>query len=106
MVKSNAGKLSELKPGTMKGIEIGGKTYLVANVEGTIYAMDGLCSHQQGHLFSGRLMGHVVKCPKHGSEFDVRTAKNLKGPWIPFARAPDLRSYETMIEGDDIFIDV
>jgi len=106
MVKSVVGKLSDMKPGTMKGIDIGGKMYLVANVDGTIYAMDGLCSHQQGRLFEGRLMGNVVKCPRHGSEFDVRTAKNLKGPWIPFARAYDLKSYKTMVEGEDVFIDL
>jgi nitrite reductase/ring-hydroxylating ferredoxin subunit len=106
MVKSLVGKLSEMKPGTMKGVDIGGKMYLVANLEGKIFAMDGLCSHQQGRLFEGRLMGNVVKCPKHGSEFDIRTAKNLKGPWIPFAKAYDLKSYKTMVEGDDVFIDL
>jgi nitrite reductase/ring-hydroxylating ferredoxin subunit len=106
MAKSSVGKLSDLKPGMMKGAEVGGKMYLIANVEGSIFAMDGICSHQGGLLYQGRLMGNVVKCPKHGSEFDVRTAKNQKGPWIPFARAYDLKSYQTMVEGDDIFIDV
>lgn len=106
MVKSKAGKLSDLKPGMMRGAEVSGKTYLLANVDGTVYAMDGICSHAGGHLYEGKLTGNVVKCPRHGSEFDVKTAKNLKGPWVPFGKAADLRSYKVTVEGDEVFIDL
>jgi len=46
------------------------------------------------------------KCPRHGSEFDVRTVKLLKGPWIPLAKAKDLRAYTVIVEGEGIFIDL
>ncbi|MBN1109636.1 MAG: Rieske 2Fe-2S domain-containing protein, partial [Methanomassiliicoccales archaeon] len=76
-------KVGEIPPGTMMGVDIGGKYYLIANVEGDFHAMDGLCSHMAGQLWKGALEGNVVKCPRHGSRFDVRTGEVISNPKIP-----------------------
>ncbi len=41
--------LSELSPGEMKNVEVGDDQVLLANVEGTIYACDNLCTHVLPH---------------------------------------------------------
>lgn len=46
------------------------------NVDGTFYALDGVCPHQGGPLGNGDLDGCVVTCPWHGWQFDVRSGKN------------------------------
>ena len=106
MTKVNVGKLAEFAPGTMKGVSINERMVLVVNLEGKLYAMQGICSHMGGHLWEGKLMGNVVKCLRHGSEFDVRTGKNLKGPWIPFGKAHDLPAYPVSVEADGVFVEM
>ena len=106
MSKVRAGKASELSPGKMMGLDVQGKKILLANVGGRFYAMDGLCSHMAGHLWEGKLVGTTVKCPRHGSEFDVTTGKNLKGPWLPFSKAFDQKTYPVSLDGEDLYLEI
>ena len=106
MPRTKVAKKSDIPPGRMIGVEVSGKWLVVANVDGSYYAMDGKCTHAGGELWNGKLIGYVVKCPKHGSEFDIRTGKVLKGPWIPFAKATDEKVRRVTVEGDDLFVDV
>ena len=50
-----AGKASELAPGTMKRVDIGGRRILLANVEGRLYAADDTCTHEDASLSTGFL---------------------------------------------------
>ena len=106
MAKSKIGKKADFPQGKLNGIDVGGKKILVVNLEGKLYAIDGICTHMGGHLWEGKLIGNVVKCPRHGSEYDLRNGKVMKGPWVPFGKAHDLGSYPVTIEGDDVSIDV
>jgi nitrite reductase/ring-hydroxylating ferredoxin subunit len=106
MPKIKVAELGEVPPGKMIGIDVQGKKMLLANVDGKMYAMDGICSHQGGHLWEGKLLGMTVKCPRHGSEFDIATGKNLKGPWIPFGKAPNLKAYPVSLEGNAVFVEI
>jgi nitrite reductase/ring-hydroxylating ferredoxin subunit len=105
LAKTKVAAKSDIPPGKMVGAEVSGKWLVVANVEGSYYAMDGKCNHAGGELWKGTLISYVVKCPRHGSEYDIRTGKVLKGPWIPFAKTSDEKTYPVMVEGEDIFVD-
>lgn len=89
----------------MIGVQVSGKWLVIANVDGSYYAMNGKCTHAGGELWNGKLMSYVVKCPKHGSEYDIRNGKVMKGPWIPFAKAVDEKTYPVIVEGEDLFVD-
>ena len=106
MTRTKVGKASELGANRMIGVDVKGKVVLVANVDGKYYGMEGICSHAGGHLWEGKLNGFVVKCPRHGSEYDVRTGKVLKGPWVPFGKAHDLPVYDVAVEGDELFAEL
>jgi nitrite reductase (NADH) small subunit len=100
------GSSSEIPPGTVVEINARGKIFAVANISGEFYAIDGICSHQGGRLGEGKLKDHILKCPRHGSEFDVRTGKNLKRPWIPFGKATDLKAYNVSKVGEDLYVEM
>jgi 3-phenylpropionate/trans-cinnamate dioxygenase ferredoxin component len=104
--KVKVAKLSEIPPGKMIGLDVQGKKLLLANVAGKMFAMDGLCTHMGGHLWEGNLTGMTVRCPRHGSEFDLATGKNTKKPWLPFAKVFDLKTYPAAVEGDDVYVEV
>ena len=106
MTKIRLGVVEDFLPGTMKTMTIQGQEYLISNIEGAIYAIDGLCPHAKGRIAEGTLVGTVAICPKHGAEFDVRTGKNLKKPHFLFAKAADLHSYKVSIEGKDVFVNL
>ena len=89
------------------GVEIEDEHILLANVEGKFYAMEGLCSHMAGRLWQGTLEGYVVKCPKHGSRFDVRSGEVVSQVKIPLiGKAKPLGTYKTSIVGEDVFIEM
>jgi 3-phenylpropionate/trans-cinnamate dioxygenase ferredoxin subunit len=96
-----AGKAGELRPGTMKRIDVRGRRILLANVDGRLCAVDDTCTHEEASLSTGVLKGELVKCPLHGSRFNVCTGKALEEP----AEA-NLRAYPVRLEGGRILVDL
>jgi nitrite reductase/ring-hydroxylating ferredoxin subunit len=74
--------VDDIPEGTMREVTIRDKEVALANVEGTVYAFQGRCSHMGGVLADGRLEGRIVQCPLHGSRFDVTTGKKESGPHL------------------------
>ncbi len=71
---------AEIPMGTIKIFKLEGREIMVANVEGSFYALPNKCTHLGGPVGRGRLTGSVVQCPWHGSKFDVRTGAVVQGP--------------------------
>jgi nitrite reductase/ring-hydroxylating ferredoxin subunit len=94
-----AGKAGELAPGTMRRVDLRGRRILLVNVAGRICAVDDTCTHEDASLSTGVLRGELVKCPLHGSRFNVCTGKALEEP----AEA-DLRTYPVRLEGERILV--
>ena len=89
----------EISLGTMKRFDIDGHAILVANIGGRYYAVDDTCTHEDASLASGSLKGELVKCPLHGSRFNVVSGKVLDDP-----ADRDLRTYPVRVDGDDLLI--
>jgi 3-phenylpropionate/trans-cinnamate dioxygenase ferredoxin subunit len=93
--------LGELLPGKMKRIDVKGRRILLANVGDSIYATDDTCTHEEASLSKGFLKGEIVKCPLHGSRFNLCTGEVLDDP-----AEENLRTYPVWVDGDDILIDL
>ena len=74
------GRAADLPPGGKLLAEIDGRAIGVFNVDGTIYAIDDVCTHDGGPLAEGDLQGCIIQCPRHGAKFDVRTGKAVSFP--------------------------
>ena len=76
------GPLAELPPGSMKIIAAGPLEIGVYNCGGELLALEDRCSHDDGPLCEGVWDEErcVVVCPRHGSEFDLRTDRPLTLP--------------------------
>lgn len=70
----------ELEDGKPKRIEYQGKAILLCRVGDAVHAVDDLCTHEDISLSLGVLCEHRLRCPLHGSEFDIRTGKVLNEP--------------------------
>jgi nitrite reductase/ring-hydroxylating ferredoxin subunit len=65
----------DLKEGDMLKVEANGKQIVLSMVEGKVYAIDEICTHEGGPLDEGELNGYDLKCPWHYAVFDVRNGK-------------------------------
>ena len=92
-------RAGELRPGTMKRVDIGGRRILLANVDGRYCAADDTCTHEDASLSTGVLKGELVRCPLHGSRFNVCTGKAMEEP-----AEDDLRTYPVRLEGDRVLV--
>ncbi len=103
--------VDDVPVGTMKGFTAKGEQVLVANVDGSFYAIDAICSHTSGYLPKGRLMGKIVECPVHRAQYDVTTGKVYKNvrmvvKLVTRREARDQKSYPVKVEGGRIFVGV
>ena len=92
---------SEIAPGQMRIVEAGGERIALCNVGGTFYAIQDVCTHDDGPLGEGTLRGDVVECPRHGARFDVRTGAAVRMPAIV-----PVKIYPVRVEGGDVLVEV
>jgi nitrite reductase/ring-hydroxylating ferredoxin subunit len=92
-------KASELSPGQMKWVAVNGERRVLANVEGTFYAISDVCGHRNAPLSRGKLDGYLIECPLHYAQFDVRTGELVNGPV-----STAVPIYQVCIEGDTVYI--
>ena len=92
-------KAGELPPGKMKQVRIGRRLLLLANIEGRFYAADDTCTHEDASLSAGVLKDGLVRCPLHGSRFNVCTGEALEEP-----AEQGLRVYPVRVEGERVLV--
>jgi 3-phenylpropionate/trans-cinnamate dioxygenase ferredoxin subunit len=95
--------LAELKPGGMRLVEHDGIKIGVFNCDGTLYAIEDRCSHDDGPLAEGEFSAEActVECPRHGSLFDLTTGRPKTLP----AYAP-VRTFAASVVDDNIVLEV
>ncbi|XP_019952966.2 apoptosis-inducing factor 3 isoform X2 [Paralichthys olivaceus] len=64
---------SDLQDGQMMEVEVGHHSVLLTRCEGKYSAIGNQCTHYGAPLSKGVISGHRVRCPWHGSCFNVHT---------------------------------
>lgn len=96
-----AASTSEIAPGQARLVTVKGREIVLFNVEGVFFALDNACTHEEGPLAEGEVLGHEITCPWHGATFDVRTGKVLGPPAYE-----DVARYSVRVTGTDIEVEV
>jgi nitrite reductase/ring-hydroxylating ferredoxin subunit len=92
---------AEVSPGAVKAFAVGANTLAVYNIDGTYYATDDECTHAAASLADGMLDGDVIECCMHMGSFHVPSGRVVEPP----CEVP-LRTYQVVLKGDDIFVDL
>ncbi|HEV2098460.1 MAG TPA: non-heme iron oxygenase ferredoxin subunit [Stellaceae bacterium] len=90
--------VSDLASGEMKFAAVEGERIVLANVDGSFYALRDVCGHRSAPLSRGRLEGCLIECPLHFAQFDIRNGKFVDGPI-----SADVPAYEVIVEGDTVY---
>lgn len=85
---------AELLPGETRTTfdEVTGAPIIVFNLDGTLYALEDQCTHEDFALSGGGEFDSAqasIECVLHGARFDVRTGTALCAPaYEPVAKFP------------------
>jgi 3-phenylpropionate/trans-cinnamate dioxygenase ferredoxin subunit len=94
-------RLDDIPPGTMLMVQVDDTNILLVNLDGTVRAMQGVCSHEYFELDRGFLTGDTLTCALHLSRFDLETGEALDPP----AELP-LRTYPVLVEDGQISLEL
>lgn len=64
-----------------------------------VYAIGDRCSHAEASLSEGEVFDEAVECPRHGSEFDLRTGEPSSLP----ATSP-VPTYDVVVEDGTVYL--
>jgi nitrite reductase/ring-hydroxylating ferredoxin subunit len=78
----------------------GDKIICVANVNGTVTAMDNVCLHRGGPLGQGVIEKGKVVCPWHGWAWDPATGQAVHNP------AAKLNVYAIKVENGEVLVEI
>jgi 3-phenylpropionate/trans-cinnamate dioxygenase ferredoxin component len=73
---------SDVPEGEVRVFEAGENQIAVARVSGVFYAVEDVCTHDDGPLGEGLLEGCEIECPRHGARFDLRTGAATRMPAV------------------------
>lgn len=80
-------------------VTVGDTRVAVFRVADEVFAIADRCSHAEASLAEGEVYGTEVECPRHGSEFDLRTGEPISLP----ATQP-VSTYEVKIEDGAVYL--
>ena len=94
-----AARTGDIPVGRAKVVQIEDQDIALCNVGGTFYAVANVCTHDDGPLGEGYLLGEEIECPRHGGRFNVASGAVQSLP----AMVP-IPTFEVKVEGSDILV--
>lgn len=79
-------------------IEVKGKSIVIFNLAGKLFAIGDICSHDNGPVGDGEIEETEIICPRHGARFDIRTGKATSLPAVVDIPAYPVRVVDGMIQ--------
>ncbi|MGD2101817.1 MAG: non-heme iron oxygenase ferredoxin subunit [Acidimicrobiia bacterium] len=82
-------------------VTVGDRRIALFRVGDDVYAIGDRCSHAEASLAEGEIWDMSVECPRHGSEFDLRTGQ----PGALPATTP-VPTYDVEIEDGTVYLEL
>jgi 3-phenylpropionate/trans-cinnamate dioxygenase ferredoxin subunit len=96
-----AASVEDVPPGERIVVQVGKTWIALFNVNGEFHAVEDLCTHDEGPLGDGPVIGCEVECPRHGARFDLRDGRVTAPP----ALVP-IPVHATRVEDGTVYIAV
>jgi nitrite reductase/ring-hydroxylating ferredoxin subunit len=94
-----AGKVEEFQNKRFKRLNIMARKLAVfREPDGSFFAIEVACKHQNWDLTTGTIEDHIATCPRHQWKYDLRTGQCLTHNSTP------LRRYAVKVEGEDVYV--
>jgi nitrite reductase/ring-hydroxylating ferredoxin subunit len=93
--------IGDVPKGGMRQFDLRDREFLVVELNGGFFCLDGRCTHAGAPLAEGHLVNKILTCSWHYSQFDVTTGSVVRGP-----AEKSLELFRMKIENGQIFIDL
>lgn len=90
--------LEELPSGERLFITFGDFPIVIFNIDGDFFAIEDICTHDDGPLGEGEIDNHEIICPRHGARFDLRTGEVLALPAVKGVHTFPIRVNQGVVE--------
>ena len=102
MARYRVASVDEVPEGALKGVIADRTEICLAHAEdGSFYAINDVCTHENFLLSGGELFDLQVECPQHGSRFNLQTGAVTGLPAVVPTKV-----YPVEIENGDVYVDV
>lgn len=91
--------ISEIPDPGRKVVNVEDRMIVILRVGDDYFAIDDVCTHDDGPLSEGELEEYAIACPRHGAKFDIRNGKVLSMP----ATRPTV-SHQVKVAGEEILV--
>jgi nitrite reductase/ring-hydroxylating ferredoxin subunit len=103
-------RTGEIPPGQTKFFCVADRSVVIAHYDGRFFAVDGVCPHKGFELENAVLCDHLIECPWHHYQYDIRTGEN----WFPkqiysrdlAERIDPLPAYRVEVKEGEIWVDI
>lgn len=90
-------QVADLPVGKVKVVEAAGQRLALAHLEGQFFAVQDLCTHDDGPLGEGELLGEEIECPRHGARFNVKSGQVVTLPAVL-----PVKTFPTKVVGNQV----
>lgn len=90
---------SELPKNGRTCVDVEGRRIALFDVDGELYAVDDLCTHEEAPLSEGEVENGEIECPWHGATFNLKTGECTAPP-----AEESVRTYSVRVTGGAIEI--
>ena len=80
-------------------VKLGDIPIALYRLDGKVYAIDDVCTHEFALLSQGFIEGGAIECPLHQACFDIATGRCLGSP-----ATVDLRTYAVRVNGGEVYV--
>ena len=92
--------LEECPPGSLRSVMVGMDPVVLANVDGTVYAVMDRCSYEDLPLSDGEVEGCVLVCHYHGARFDLASGAPRSLPAVK-----PIKTFSVELRDDGIYVE-
>jgi 3-phenylpropionate/trans-cinnamate dioxygenase ferredoxin subunit len=91
--------LSDLEENRTAEIEANGIRILVVRVDGSVFALENICTHDGGSLGGREVVQGEIECPRHGAKFNVKSGEATQLPAVA-----DIKTYGVRVENGSVYV--
>lgn len=99
MDRTKVARVDDIPAGAGMRIDLGEDRIALFKIGDDVYAIGDRCSHAEASLAEGEVFDLAVECPRHGSEFDLRTGHPDS---LPATRPVPV--YTVEVDGGDVYL--
>jgi 3-phenylpropionate/trans-cinnamate dioxygenase ferredoxin subunit len=103
-------RTEQIPPGQTRFFCVDGRPLVIAHWSGEFFALDGVCPHKGFELHGALLWDHLITCPWHQYQYDVRTGENYfpknVSPSDPGPSPRPLQKYRLELRGAEIWVEL